>query len=292
MGKFIAALMCVAAVSSLYAGTLTSAVSGVFSGVAGDPAAAPCAAGVTKNDGSPASVVDCTAFSSINPFNSLTQSWTFSGYSEVDYEQIKASSSSIVVNANMTNGTAQTSGYGRVTDKLISSLAPTDTASFIFDLNGTANGSGFDFSRMVLTFGFNYGGPSPVGVWQSTKAGTFSGHIQTPAYPVQYFLDYDYFFSMSAQNLMLNRTGVSMNASATVDFSHTLMIDSVEIRNSTGDLITNIPVSSQGAGGLVVVGAVPEPSTFALMTGAVFLACLRARIACSKLKVLIGCSRY
>ena len=157
-------------------------------------------------------------------------------------------------------GTLAASGYARVIDNLLTGLPATDEVAMVFNLNGSVGPeTGLNFSRLVLSFGFNYGNP-PLPAYQFiTTSNSFSGQIVTPAYPVSLYQADPYFFSLSSQNLLTTATtSSSYNASGNVDFSHTLSIAGVGAWDANGNQLAGAIVGSANNSGSFAVLNVPE----------------------------------
>jgi len=282
------AVCLVAFLNVAFCGSIETDVGGTISGVVGTPAL-NAACNQQSLTGATLSLSNCAVYSRINPANGQPESFTIVGSTAAAaYNSIGTSSSISLVNADLSAGTLAESGYGRVIDDLVTQLPATAAVALVFNLNGSVGPEvGLDFSRLVLSFGFNY--PNlPFPAYQFITTGNnFSGQIVTPAYAVSLYQSYSYFFSLSSQNIQTNpKTSTSYNASGNVDFSHTLSIAGVGAWDANGNLLANAVIgSANNSGNFTILNvqeivAAPEPGTtltFLAGIGALIVAAKRLR---------------
>jgi hypothetical protein len=254
------ALLEVAFCGSIQTDVGGNGVSPLVTGVVGAPAL-NTACTQESLTGAALSLSNCAVYSRINPANGQPESFTVGGAATASYASIGTSSSISLVNADLSAGTLGASGFARVIDNLVTQLPATDEVAFVFNLNGSVGPeTGLNLSRLVLSFGFNFGSQAPVPAFQFiTTSNTFSGLIVTPANPVSVYQAFPYFFSLSSQNLITTATtSTSYNASGNVDFSHTLSIAGVGVWDANGNLLATAAVGSANNSGSFTVLNVPE----------------------------------
>jgi hypothetical protein len=197
----------------------------------------------------------------------------FSGSAAANYSALHASSSLSLTDANLT-APLFTSGYARLTDRLegIDALDPNDTISFGIAMDGSWSNSGLSLAKPVLTFGFDYGQPNTP-FWQfigNSNGGTLNTLVVTPGYSVAMFQQNDYFISLSAQEQA--KASADATGSAYVDFSNTVAIDELFVRDANGNLIGDLHITSDGMNGQEFAVATPEPSSLLLLGSGVLAA--------------------
>jgi hypothetical protein len=262
----------------LIAGSLDAEFGALVSGVVGNPAINACANNIVHTDGSLVSVPSCLVFSAINPFNSQPESYSISGSASADYSGIHTLATATVSNVDLQAGSLQMSAYGRIIDNLVITDPNIAFLSLVFDVNGSVSTSGFNLSRDVISFGFNYGGTSPVPVEQFVAGSNTNQQFITYAIPVALWNTMPYFVSSAAQNLLTNQTTTSANASGTIDFSHSLTLAGVGVWDANGNLLSNSSITSAGGVSLPVLNVneafAPEPSSEVLFTAGLGLVAL------------------
>lgn len=255
----------------LIAGSLDVEFGALVSGVVGNPAINACANNIDHTDGSLVSFPSCLVFSAINPFNSQPESYSISGSASADYSGIHTLATATVSNVDLQSGFLQMSAYGRIIDNLVITDPDIAFLSLVFDVSGSVSTSGFSLSRDVVSFGFNYGGSSPVPGEQFVAAANTNQQFITDAIPVAVWNSMPYFVSSAAQNVLMNQTTTSANAAGTIDFSHSVTLAGVGAWDANGNLLSNSRISTAGGVSLPVLDVTeafaPEPGSVVLFTG-------------------------
>ena len=266
----------------LIAGSLDAQFGALVTGVVGNPAINACANNIDHPDGSLISVPSCLVFSATNPFNSNPESYTIGGLASADYGSIHTLATATVSNVDLQSGSLQMSAYGRIIDNLEITDPNIAYISLVFDVDGTATSGGFSNAGFVISFGFNYGGSSPVPIEQfGAGYNGSSAQYVTYAIPVAVWNANPYFVSLSAHNWLFTTTTTSANASGTIDLSHSLTLAGVGAWDANGNLASNSSIGTAGGVSLPVLNVneafAPEPGSMVLFAGGIGLVALGLR---------------